>query len=121
MLRKTKKASLDQAMQPLNETLITLRERKDPLTDNEKKFIEKMEHINSLMDKDCETFTIYFQLSEAHWLRSSIKYDESFQLYDSMHQTFLRLLDGVSKPVKSSLQVVAPAVVQESSYKKLLS
>lgn len=107
MRRNTSNATQELTLQTLNTSVKALRALTRPLTDNESKFLRKMEQVNALVSKGCESFTLCFKLSEAHWLYSSIKYDECFELYSSMHKGFMQLLEKTTTPVTSRAHVAA--------------
>ncbi len=99
MRRSDTNVSQELAVQTLNGAVNVLRAAARPLTDNEAKLIKKVEQINVLRNRGCENFTLCFKLSEAHWLYSSIKYDECFELYSSMHKGFMQLLENSATPI----------------------
>lgn len=101
MFRNTSHYELTPALQALNKTLDSLRAKQGLLTNTESRFVKQMELVNKLVRSGCEKFKLHFKISEAYWLQSSIKYDESHQLYSSIHRAYSELLESSMRPVSS--------------------
>ncbi len=85
------------------------------LTAKEKEFIDKMRKIERMEAGGCEKFQLYFHISEAHWLLSSIKYEESCALYNSIHKAYMQML----RKSLDSMTGETPAALSRSALQRI--